>query len=107
MADTTDTASTSAIAENETPNQKQARLRREINNQRSRLQKSLESLMRSSSEAIQDAIVTQRNDRYVIPDFTLPAAYTVTNVPPLSSRVNAFSDGIHLQSRVCSVHSLI
>lgn len=44
-----------------------ARLRREINNQRSRLQKSLEGLMRSSSEAIQDAIVTQRNDRYVIP----------------------------------------
>jgi DNA mismatch repair protein MutS2 len=44
-----------------------ARIRREINNQRIRLQKSLESLMRSSSEAIQDAIVTQRNDRFVIP----------------------------------------
>jgi DNA mismatch repair protein MutS2 len=44
-----------------------ARLRREINNQRSRLQKSLEGIMRSSSEAIQDAIVTQRNDRFVIP----------------------------------------
>lgn len=44
-----------------------ARLRREINNQRGRLQKSLESLMRNSSDAIQDAIVTQRNDRFVIP----------------------------------------
>lgn len=44
-----------------------ARLRREINNQRSRLQKSLESLMRNSSDAIQDAIVTQRNERFVIP----------------------------------------
>ena len=44
-----------------------ARLRREINNQRGRLQKSLESLMRQSGEAIQDAIVTQRNERFVIP----------------------------------------
>lgn len=44
-----------------------ARLRREINNQRGRLQKSLEATMRSSSEAIQDAIVTQRNNRFVIP----------------------------------------
>ncbi|HEY8562670.1 MAG TPA: endonuclease MutS2 [Pyrinomonadaceae bacterium] len=44
-----------------------ARLRREINNQRARLQKSLESTMRGAGEAIQDAIVTVRNDRYVIP----------------------------------------
>lgn len=44
-----------------------ARLRREINLQRSRLQKSLESAMRGAGDAIQDAIVTQRNDRYVIP----------------------------------------
>ena len=44
-----------------------AQIRREINNQRSRLQKSLEGLMRSNSEAIQDAIVTQRNERFVIP----------------------------------------
>ena len=44
-----------------------ARLRREINNQRGRLQKSLESLMRNSSDAIQDQIVTQRNERFVIP----------------------------------------
>lgn len=44
-----------------------ARLRREINNQRARLTKSLESLMRSASDAIQDAIVTQRNERYVVP----------------------------------------
>ncbi len=44
-----------------------ARLRREINSQRGRLQKSLESTMRSAGDAIQDAIVTMRNDRYVIP----------------------------------------
>ena len=43
------------------------RLRREINAQRSRLQKSLESAMRSAGDAIQDQIVTQRNERYVIP----------------------------------------
>lgn len=44
-----------------------ARLRREINLQRARLQKALESKMRSGGEAIQDPIVTLRNDRYVIP----------------------------------------
>lgn len=44
-----------------------ARIRREINNQRNRLTKNLESLMRNTSDAIQDAIVTQRNDRFVIP----------------------------------------
>ena len=44
-----------------------ARIRREINAQRGRLQKSLESVMRSAGDAIQDQIVTQRNDRYVIP----------------------------------------
>ncbi|HUR99674.1 MAG TPA: Smr/MutS family protein [Pyrinomonadaceae bacterium] len=44
-----------------------ARLRREINNQRARLTKSLESVMRSSGVAIQDEIVTVRNDRFVIP----------------------------------------
>jgi len=44
-----------------------ARLRREINLQRGRLQKSLESTMRNAGEAIQDAIVTMRNERYVIP----------------------------------------
>ena len=44
-----------------------ARLRREINNQRSRLTKSLEAVMRSSGDAIQDEIVTVRNDRFVIP----------------------------------------
>jgi len=44
-----------------------ARLRREINAQRIRLQKSLETVMRNSGAAIQDAIVTQRNERYVIP----------------------------------------
>ena len=43
------------------------RLRREINSHRGRLQKSLESLMRNSGDAIQDQIVTQRNERFVIP----------------------------------------
>lgn len=44
-----------------------AKLRREINLQRSRLSRSLESTMRSAGAAIQDAIVTVRNDRFVIP----------------------------------------
>lgn len=44
-----------------------ARIRREISNQRARLTKSLESVMRSSGDAIQDEIVTMRNDRFVIP----------------------------------------
>lgn len=44
-----------------------ARIRRELNAQRTRLTKSLESVMRSSGDAIQDEIVTMRNDRYVIP----------------------------------------
>ena len=43
------------------------RLRREINAQRGRLTKTLESLMRSKSTAVQDDIVTVRNDRFVIP----------------------------------------
>ncbi|MBX3294186.1 MAG: endonuclease MutS2 [Acidobacteria bacterium] len=44
-----------------------ARIRRELNAQRTRLTRSLESVMRSSGDAIQDEIVTMRNDRYVIP----------------------------------------
>jgi DNA mismatch repair protein MutS2 len=44
-----------------------ARLRREISAQRARLTKSLESTMRSAGTAIQDEIVTVRNDRFVIP----------------------------------------
>jgi len=44
-----------------------AKLRREINNQKSRLTKSLESAMRAAGTAIQDEIVTVRNDRFVIP----------------------------------------
>ncbi len=43
------------------------RLRREINAQRGRLQKALETTMRNAGDAIQDQIVTQRNERYVIP----------------------------------------
>jgi DNA mismatch repair protein MutS2 len=42
-------------------------IRREINNQRSRITKSLENLMRNNSGAIQDEIVTQRNERFVVP----------------------------------------
>lgn len=33
------------------------------------------------------------HDRHTIPDFQLPAAYTVNNVPPLAGRVAALSDG--------------
>lgn len=44
-----------------------AAIRREITNQRGRLTKSLESVMRSAGDAIQDQIVTMRNDRFVIP----------------------------------------
>ncbi|KAK5019401.1 transcriptional regulator [Cryomyces antarcticus] len=32
------------------------------------------------------------NDQHVVPDFTLPQAYTVGNVPPLHSRIGGFSD---------------
>ncbi len=42
-------------------------IRHEINVLRSRITRSLESLMRRSSEAIQDELVTIRNDRFVIP----------------------------------------
>ncbi|MBP9663527.1 MAG: endonuclease MutS2 [Pyrinomonadaceae bacterium] len=44
-----------------------ASLRREINAQRARLTRSLESAMRTAGTAIQDEIVTVRNDRFVIP----------------------------------------
>jgi len=44
-----------------------SRLRREINAQRGRLTKSLEAVMRNSGGAIQDEIVTVRNERFVIP----------------------------------------
>jgi DNA mismatch repair protein MutS2 len=44
-----------------------SKIRREISNQRSRLTKSLEAVMRNSGDAIQDDIVTLRNDRFVIP----------------------------------------
>ncbi|MBX7056386.1 MAG: Smr/MutS family protein [Pyrinomonadaceae bacterium] len=44
-----------------------ARIRHEINIQRVRLTKSLESAMRAAGNAIQDEIVTMRNDRFVIP----------------------------------------
>lgn len=44
-----------------------ANLRREINAQKARLTRSLESAMRAAGTAIQDEIVTVRNDRFVIP----------------------------------------
>ncbi|MEZ5426356.1 MAG: endonuclease MutS2 [Pyrinomonadaceae bacterium] len=44
-----------------------SRIRRELGAQRGRLQKSLEAVMRSKGDAIQDQIVTVRNERYVIP----------------------------------------
>src|SRR6478672_9924353 len=44
-----------------------ARIRHEIATLRSRITRSLEGLMRRSAEAIQDELVTIRNDRFVIP----------------------------------------
>jgi DNA mismatch repair protein MutS2 len=44
-----------------------ARIRHEITSLRSRITRSLENLMRRSEEAIQDELVTVRNDRFVIP----------------------------------------
>ncbi len=44
-----------------------AKIRREINAQRQRLTRSLEAAMRLAGTAIQDEIVTVRNDRFVIP----------------------------------------
>ena len=44
-----------------------ARIRRELSSARSRITRSLEALMRRSSEAIQEELVTVRNDRFVIP----------------------------------------
>lgn len=44
-----------------------AQIRHEISTQRSRITRSLEGLMRRSAEAIQDELVTIRNDRFVIP----------------------------------------
>jgi DNA mismatch repair protein MutS2 len=44
-----------------------ATIRRELATARSRITRSLESLMRRSSEAIQEELVTVRNDRFVIP----------------------------------------
>src|SRR5256885_15360646 len=44
-----------------------AKIRRELAAARSRITRSLESLMRRHSEAIQEELVTVRNDRFVIP----------------------------------------
>jgi DNA mismatch repair protein MutS2 len=44
-----------------------ARIRHEITRLRSSITRSLESLMRRSEDAIQDELVTVRNDRFVIP----------------------------------------
>src|SRR5258706_1356044 len=44
-----------------------ARIRRDLARARSRITRSLEAVMRRSSEAIQEELVTVRNDRFVIP----------------------------------------
>ncbi len=44
-----------------------ARIRHDINRLRSTLTRSLENLMRRSEEAIQDQLVTVRNERFVVP----------------------------------------
>ena len=44
-----------------------ARIRHDITTLRSRITRSLESLMRKSADSIQDELVTIRNDRFVIP----------------------------------------
>ena len=44
-----------------------ARIRHDVAGLRSRITRTLESLMRKSGEAIQDELVTIRNDRFVIP----------------------------------------
>lgn len=44
-----------------------ARIRHDINRLRSNITRSLEALMRRADEAIQDELVTIRNDRFVIP----------------------------------------
>ncbi|HEX9629139.1 MAG TPA: Smr/MutS family protein, partial [Pyrinomonadaceae bacterium] len=44
-----------------------SRIRHEITVLRSRIARTLESVMRKSGEAIQDELVTMRNDRFVIP----------------------------------------
>lgn len=44
-----------------------ANIRHEINSLRSRITRSLERVMNRSAEAIQDELVTMRNDRFVIP----------------------------------------
>ena len=44
-----------------------ASIRRDINNARSRITRTLENLMRRSSEAVQEELVTIRNERFVIP----------------------------------------
>jgi DNA mismatch repair protein MutS2 len=44
-----------------------ARIRHDINRLRSSITRSLENLMRRSAEAIQEELVTLRNDRFVIP----------------------------------------
>lgn len=44
-----------------------ANIRHEITTLRSRITRSLENVMRRSAEAVQDELVTMRNDRFVIP----------------------------------------
>jgi len=44
------------------------------------------------------------SERMVVPDFMLPSAYTVTNVPPLSGRMSAFSDGMPIPHKTAMRH---
>lgn len=40
------------------------------------------------------------HDRHMVPDYYLPTGYTVNNVPPLPSRMSAFSDGKYLVDKL-------
>jgi DNA mismatch repair protein MutS2 len=51
-----------------------ARIRHDITRLRSSITRSLENLMRRSEEAVQDELVTVRNDRFVIPIKAWPTA---------------------------------
>jgi len=45
-----------------------------------------------STEPLINTFGSPFDDRPVIPSFTLPPAYTVTNVPPLATKMDSFSD---------------
>lgn len=47
------------------------------------------------------------HDRAIVPDFFIPPAYTVTNVPPLAGRLGSLSDGKHSSALSLSKISLL